>query len=421
MDQAMSSSTTRLQGPWLVLARLTWVLVLLLAAGKLAVGIPLFYAEKARVCTSSAEVCSQGESLSLDQVQALESSGLSLATYAKAATVWALINLMIWCGIGVLIFLMRSDDWLALIASAMMILFTSGGYDNLVVQAYPGLRLLSDLVFNLQNILLFLFIALFPNGRFVPRWMRWYWLGMIAFSLPPFSIWKFSPETENTLMLIMWISFLILGPYSQIYRYRNASTPLERQQTKWVVLGFAVMAGLILLMFAFIGLSPGSIGLVFIQDFYFSAAGLLIPFSVGISVLRYRLWDIDILIRRTLVYGVLTAILALVYFGSVLLLQGLFQALVGRSQSPAVIVLSTLAIAALFTPLRRQIQNAIDRRFYRRKYDAEQALASFAELAREEVDLDEISARLLTLVDETMQPESASLWLKPKADRKRNL
>ena len=139
---------------------------------------------------------------------------------------------------------------------------------------------------------------------------------------------------------------------------------------------------------------------------------LLLPVTIAFSILRYRLWDIDILIRRTLVYAVLTGLLLLLYFGSVVLLQQVVRRLAGHD-SPIVIVVSTLVIAALFSPLRRRVQNIIDHRFYRRKYDAQQALAAFAGTAKEEVDLESLQAELMTIVQETMQPEQVSLWMSP--------
>lgn len=136
-----------------------------------------------------------------------------------------------------------------------------------------------------------------------------------------------------------------------------------------------------------------------------------IPVSIGIAILRCRLWDIDVLIRRTLIYAVLTALLALAYFGSVVVLQNLFGAVTGQRETPLVTVLSTLVIAALFVPVRRRVQAFIDRRFYRRKYDAARTLAAFGTALRDETDLDQLTAHLTAVVDEAMQPDSVGLWL----------
>lgn len=143
-----------------------------------------------------------------------------------------------------------------------------------------------------------------------------------------------------------------------------------------------------------------------------SFAFLMIPLGIGISILRHRLYDIDVIIRRTLQYAFLTGLLALAYFGGVVVLQTLFNPLTGSTNSPLVTVITTLGIAALFNPLRHRVQDFIDRRFYRKKYNAEQALAQFAATARDEVDMEKLTAALLRVVEETVQPEKASLWLK---------
>jgi hypothetical protein len=144
----------------------------------------------------------------------------------------------------------------------------------------------------------------------------------------------------------------------------------------------------------------------------FSASLLLIPISLYIAIRRYRLWDIDLLVRRTSIYSALTASLGLIYFGSVISLQRILDLLTGKPQSEIVTVFSTLGIAALFGPLRRRIQNAIDKRFYRRKYDAAQVLSAFAATARDEPDLEKLADSLVGVVHETMQPKSISVWLK---------
>jgi len=183
----------------------------------------------------------------------------------------------------------------------------------------------------------------------------------------------------------------------------------ERQQFKWFAYGAAVFLGALLLMDAAFQIGGPWARFVVI------VTGLsAFPVAVGIAILRYRLYDIDVIINRTLVYGLLTAILVSVYFGGVTATQALFQRLTDQQDLPQlVVVASTLVIAALFTPLRRGIQSFIDRRFYRRKYDARKTLEDFSAQLRDETDLNALSDDLVGVVRETMQPAHVSLWLRP--------
>jgi hypothetical protein len=216
------------------------------------------------------------------------------------------------------------------------------------------------------------------------------------------------------LALLFFAPILTLALVSPVLRYRRGS-PQERQQIKWLALfaGFLVLY-IFLVLIAQPLLTGGQVmnpgNNLFAAIFYLSA-GLFPPSAIGIAVLRHRLWDIDLLIRRTLVYSTLTLILTLVYFGSVVVLQRLFTTAIGH-QSPAAVMLSTLAIAALFTSFRRHIQTFIDRRFYRQKYNAERVLAAFSTTLREKVDLDHLTNSILGVVEDTMQPAHVSLWLR---------
>ena len=275
---------------------------------------------------------------------------------------------------------------------------------------------------------LLLILLLFPTGRPPsPRW-RWVIVSLAvcfviflafttfarSFEAPdgvgslPNPIGVFSNELWPVLLLpwgILLFSQVVLCVSAVFVRYRRAG-PVEQEQIKWLLLaaaGLLVGFAMGLLFHSFL---PGPSGVLF------DLAILSVPLAIGVAIVRYRLWDIDIIIRRTLVYALLTGLLALAYFGSVLVLQAIFSALVGQAQSPLVTVLSTLLIAALFVPLRGRVQTVIDRRFFRRKYDAARTLAGFGASLRDETDLEQLSAHLIGVVDETMQPVNAALWLK---------
>jgi hypothetical protein len=199
---------------------------------------------------------------------------------------------------------------------------------------------------------------------------------------------------------------------SVVVRFRR-SRGVERQQMKWFAYAIVVLIGGSVLTGGIADVT--GVGWLGGSSFVLSLIGLMcLPIAVGIAILRYRLYEIDLIINRTLVYGPLTATLALVYFGGVATTQLVFRALTDQQQQPQLaVVVSTLVIAALFNPLRRRIQTFIDRRFYRRKYDARKTLEAFTAKLRDETDLQALSGELTRVVEETMQPAHVSLWLSP--------
>ncbi len=212
----------------------------------------------------------------------------------------------------------------------------------------------------------------------------------------------------------------------QVYRYRRVSLVRERQQTKWVVFGLALALGGFALFLISVNLflppdlrnSPAAEALIPTTVSY----GLLlfIPISIAIAILRSQLYDIDTIINKTLVYGLLTGILGALYAGLIIGLTSLAGAISGQAASHSlVLVTSTLAIAALFQPVRSRLQSIIDRRFYRRKYDAAKTLAAFSATLRQEVDLGQLREQLLAVVQETMQPTQVSLWLRKDEQRRK--
>ena len=228
-------------------------------------------------------------------------------------------------------------------------------------------------------------------------------------------------ESVSNLVNLLVEAFLygVLGfvaMASLFLRFRRAEG-VERQQIKWVAYAASVVVlGAICGTFLAYGLhsATGAWWTWWVGESLLAVGFVGTPIAMGIAILRYRLYEIDTLINRTLVYGSLTATLALVYFGGVAATEAIFRALTGQEQQPQLaVVVSTLVIAALFMPLRRRIQAFIDRRFYRRKYDAAKTLEAFSAKLRDETDLDALSEDLMSVVKETMQPAHVSLWLRP--------
>src|SRR5918995_27976 len=359
--RASPPATSSMRGGWLLLARVAWVAVAITALAIILFSIPSSFEHYQSVCTAASEVCAERavDQATPEGVRELGDIGLSLHSYALLNVVVDKVFQLAWFAVGALIFWRRSDDRMALLVSVFLVSFGPVAVDP--TSAYT---LISS----------------------QPAW----WL----------------PVRGLQIVGLVW---------SQVYRYRRVSSETQRQQTKWVVFGLTLgIAG------TFPSQLPVDLSLVggdtpltlLLLKVGFTLSLMLIPLSIGVAVLRSHLFDIDLLINRTLVYGSLTATLVALYFGGIVLLQQLFMALTSE-QSTLAVVASTLLIAALFTPLRRRIQSFIDKRFYRRKYDARKTLEDFSQQLRNETDLKALRGDLVGVVRETMQPVHVSLWLRP--------
>jgi hypothetical protein len=359
-------------------------------------------------------------------VRKLQELGLSIDFFATYTIV---IMSIFACGywlVAALLFWLKSDNPLALLAAVSLGTFplAFGNVSNTLSSSWWSL---SHVISFLGSFCIVLFFYVFPSGHFVPRWTRWvtvvalvYWVFDVFFPFSSFNPFSLS-RVLNSVVFIGMIGGIVVV---QIYRYRRVSSPAQRQQTKWVVYGVSMGVGGYLVLSTISLVFPPLFSTVSLVSLIAFAAVygllLLVPLSIGLAILRSRLWDIDLIINRTLVYGTLTAILVLVYVGLVIALQFLLRGLISQTSDIA-IVASTLAIAALFQPLRKRIQAGIDRRFFRRKYDAARTLAAFSATLRNEVDLSQLSEQLVAVVQETMQPTHISLWLrKPEPSRERN-
>lgn len=410
-----SSSEAHLQGVWLVLARVAWVAVSILAVGLFVASIPSYFAYLHVPATSSYEA----PQLTPSDGETLRRFGLSLDFYAWLDISVYLVILVVFVLVGVVLFWRKSNDRMALLASLSLVLFPVA-FSSPVVGTLPATwTLLAEIVELLGNICMGLFFSLFPSGQFVPRWARWLvpvWVSYWIIS----NLFPNAPLTNSWAFVFLFPATVVFLIVLQVYRYRCMSTPLQRQQTKWVVAGIAFSFGPLVLALTldFTLLTqffPNSSLVTRSVLWPFDLLLLLFPFSIAFAIMRYRLWDIGALINRTLVYGILTITLGLLYAGLVIGLQTLLRGFISQTNDIA-LVISTLAIVTLFEPVRRRIQNLIDRRFYRRKYDAVRTLAAFSATLRNEVDLATLSEQLVTVVEETMQPAHVSLWLR-KAER----
>jgi len=396
-----NATNTRLTGSWLIIARAVWLALAIPSLGLCIASLIVSYQQMQTVCVDSVTCNNLPQALPVQLLHALLTLGISASGYAALLTILNVITAAIWYGVGFLIFWRRSDDWLALLAAFVLVMFnvTSLSNNNVpsaLALASPILALPLSVMNFLGLTSLYAFFLLFPSGRLVPRWMGLILLLVIIqafFDNFPSPTSTFDANWPGGLKILF--TLVIYGSiiYSQIYRYRRVSTPVQRQQTKWIVFGVTAAVGAyigLLVISTIAELIPSLFNLVNnnlfneVWGIILPIALLLVPLSIGFSILQY-------------------------------LLRGIIS-----QNNDVAIVVSTLAIAALFQPLRHRIQTIIDRRFYRRKYDAAKIVETFSTTLRNEVDLNQLSEHLLTVVQDTMQPSHVSLWLRePQPSAKR--
>jgi hypothetical protein len=408
----------------LALARVAWPVAAILVIALAALSAPDMWREAGAVVPAAQRSFSQ---LSPAEAGLLRLIGIPIAAYSAFVVTSNLLPAAVFLLVASIIFLRRSDDRNALLMAYLLaaigaaVPFLSG-----ITRFSPELVPAINIARGLGIFALLLLAYVFPDGRFVPPWTRlialvwgaWvvYW---VAVPRTPYAFVDPGGALTPTGLVFMLAGFGA-GAYAQVHRYRRISSPVQRQQAKVFAFGFSAVFGLYALTVLPYFLAPGVrapgwpyflyalVGVLLATRLAFA----LVPLTIGFAVLRYRLWDIDVIIRRTLIYTVLTGALAVVYLLAVVALQQGATVLTGTRQSELTTVVSTLAIAALFGPLRRMVQQAIDRRFYRRKVDLSRLLADFARTLPEEVDAQRLADRLASVVAEAVQPAHVGVWIR---------
>jgi hypothetical protein len=399
-----------LHGRRLILARVAWGVVVILLIAFFLVMLPAYYTLLQTICTGATCAIYQPTAGS---AQALQKLGLSISAYATFTLVLTLASAFLCFVVGAVIFWRRSDDWMALLVALGVVALGTVYVTNVLQASYSPWQVLAIILNVFGEGIFFLVCSLFPDGRFLPGWTRWLLLCWVVSGM----VYLFFRDASFAYLVqnLVWLTVVILLVIALLYRYHFAASPLQRQQTKWVIFGICVAGsigvGLKMPTLLFPSLWQAGSFYRLISGPAYIVVVLIIPICLGLAILRYRLYDIDIIIHRTLLYSTLTAMLAVIYEVSVFTLQSLTSGLAFIRGNQLAIVASTFLIGGLFKPLNDRTRALIDRRFYRRKYDAARTVAAFSETIRDEVDLNQLCTKLVAVVEETMQPAHVSLWV----------
>src|SRR5207302_4014686 len=303
-----SERETHLHGRRLVFARVVWGVIALLTLGLLIASIPSYFASLHVLCTGDPATCRNSGQLTPQRLQAFHAVGLSLDFYATYEVALYIVLIGVYTVIGAVIFWRRSDDRMALVASLALVTIPAGLGSSELATLPSAWWLPGQFAAFLGDISFFLFFYLFPTGRFVPRWTRWFWVAVVVYwAVNVFFPWL--PFNSSPFLALPVLGFIGSVLIIQVYRYRHVSRTEQQQQTKWVVLGISLGLGSFLILdllglFVFTSVQNPLASVAI--DAAFTLVFLLIPLSIGFAMLRYRLWDVDVLINKTLVYGLLT-------------------------------------------------------------------------------------------------------------------
>jgi signal transduction histidine kinase len=414
---APSTANTRLSGSWLVIARTLWLVLVVPSLGLFVVGLPAYYAQVQRACVDPT-TCNIAFSLTAKGLRVFAALGFSISGYAAFATLFWVIIVMAWSGIGFLIFWRRSDEWFALLVAFALVMFNityPGLSASALALVYPALTLPITLMGLLGQVSITVFFLLFPNGRLVPRWMGAILpliiVQAVSLVVPPtlpFSQNSWPGWLNGLLALIIYGTII----FSQIYRYRRVSTPVERQQTKWVAFGISTVAtGFLVFGLLFTVVFPmvnQPDNPYYLFTLVYPLQLLLIPVSVGVAILRSRLWDIDLIINRTLVYGLLTACVV----GFYVLVVGYLGSVFHTGSNLAISLLATGLIAVLFQSLRGLLQRGVNRLFYGQRDEPYRVISRLGQRLEATLAPDAVLSVIVETVAQALKLPYAAITLK---------
>lgn len=424
--RASSNSVTRVRtkaavpvrqsGLWLTVTRILWVIVALTSLGIFINAVPLFYQEQTTLSAQAFPLeWPRGE------IQAvLTELDLSPNAVAELIITTDAISFLIFTAVGFLIFLKKSDEWIGWFSSLLLVLF--GWVNSYSVITWANSQAEVALAFDVINNLVwsgfFIFLYIFPDGRFVPRWTRFLVLVALVWTIG--KIFLPLPAWDEGFGLILNLTIFGVGVFGQVQRYRMISGPAQRQQTKWLVFSVVIIFVISLIVIVILPLvfptlnqigAPGLFKEIILMGTIISLILLLVPISFAISILRYRLWDIDVVINRALIYGTLTTILAAIFAGSLSLMDQITEDIFGDGSTALTATVSTILVASIFQPLRDRVETWINKRFYPEKLGLAKEFYEFEPHIVGSINTSELLKVTVQRVSKMMQSKFGAIYL----------